>query len=127
MVDQDLLKSGGHTVSSFLRLGGAPSDVNFVSFYVDGGVNFTGFLPGRRYDVAGVAVAHSSVSEDYSRNDRAQGGTGFSSETVLEATYRVVLAPWWSVQPDLQYIFNPSGAQGSRDALVLGMRTAVTF
>ena len=127
VIDQDLLKSGGHTISGFLRIGGAPSDVNFVSFYIDGGVNFTGFVPGRTRDVAGVAVAHSSISDDYSSSSRAQGGTGFSSETVVEATYRVQLAPWWSVQPDLQYIFNPSGASGSHDALVLGMRTAVTF
>ena len=127
VVDQDLLKSGGHTVSSFLRIGGAPTDVNFVSFYIDGGVNFTGFLPGRRRDTAGVAVAHSSISDEYSDSSRAQGGKGFSSETVVEATYRVVLAPWWSVQPDLQYLFNPGGADGSHDALVLGMRTAVTF
>ena len=127
VVDQDLLKSGGHTISGFLRIGGAPTDVNFVSFYIDGGLNFTGFVPGRRRDVAGVAVAHSSISEEYSDNSRAQGGTGFSSETVVEATYRVTLAPWWSIQPDLQYIFNPSGASGSHDALVLGARTSVTF
>ncbi len=127
VVDQDLYKARGRTISGFLRVGGAPTDVNFVSFYVDGGINFTGFVPGRRRDVAGVAVAHSSISDEYSRNSRAQGGTGFSSETVLETTYRVTLAPWWSVQPDLQYIFNPSGASGSHDALVLGMRTAVTF
>ena len=127
VIDQDLLKSGGHTISGFLRLGGAPSDVNFVSFYIDGGLDFTGFVPGRRRDTAGIAVAHSSISDEYSDNSRAQGGTGFSSETVVEATYRVTLAPWWSIQPDLQYIFNPSGASGSHDALVLGMRTAVTF
>ena len=127
IVDQDLYKSGGKIISGFLRVGGAPEDVNFVNFYVDGGVNFTGFVPGRLRDTAGVAVGYSAISDDYSRSDRAQGGTGFTSETVVEATYRVTLAPWWSVQPDLQYIFNPSGARGSHDALVLGMRTSLTF
>ena len=101
--------------------------MNFVSFYVDGGVNFTGFVPGRQRDIAGIAVAHSSISDDYSRSDRAQGGPGYSSETVLEATYRITFAPWLFVQPDLQYIFNPSGAHGSHDALVLGARTSVVF
>ena len=127
IVDQDLYKSGGKIISGFVRVGGAPEDVNFVSFYVDGGVNFTGFVPNRQRDIAGVAVAHSSISDDYSRSDRAQGGTGFTSETVVEATYRVTLAPWFFVQPDLQYIFNPSGARGSHDALVLGLRTSATF
>ena len=84
-------------------------------------------MPTRTRDIAGVAVAYSSISDDYSRSDRAQGGTGYSAETVVEATYRVVLAPWWSVQPDMQYIFNPSGAHGSNDALVLGARTSLGF
>ena len=126
-VDQDILKSGGHTVSGFIRVGGAPSDVNFVDFYLDGGFNLTGFVPGRTQDVAGVAVAYSSVSGDFAESQRQQGLPGYSAETVVEATYRVVLAPWWSVQPDLQYVFNPSGQHGSNDALVLGLRTTVAF
>ena len=127
VIDQDLLKSGGRTVSSFVRVGGAPSDANFVDFYVDGGFNFAGFVPGRIRDVAGVAVAYSSVSDDYSRSQRALGLPGASAETVFEATYKVQLAPWWTVQPDLQYVFNPSGTDGSHDALVLGLRTTVAF
>ena len=125
--DQELYKAGGRIVTAFTRVGGAPSDANFVNFYVDGGFNFTGFMPGRPRDVAGLALAYSKVSNEYSDSQRAQGSPGFSNETVLEATYRVNIAPWWSVQPDLQYVFNPSGQDGSRDALVLGVRTSVSF
>ncbi len=125
--DQELYKAGGKTVTAFVRVGGAPSDANFVDFYADGGFNFTGFVPGRFRDVAGVALAYSNVSGEYSDSQRAQGAPGFSNETVLEATYRVNVAPWWSVQPDLQYVFNPSGQNGSHDALVLGVRTSVAF
>ena len=127
VMDQDILKAGGRTVSGFLRVGGAPDDVNFVDFYIDGGFNFKGFVPGRINDVAGVGVAHSSVSDKYSRSQEALGERGSSAETVLEVTYKAQLAPWWSVQPDLQYIFNPSGVDGSHDALVLGVRTALAF
>ncbi len=127
VIDQDFLNSSGHTISSFLRVGGSPADANFVDFYVDGGFNFKGFLPHRATDVAGIALAYSSVSNDYSRRQRALGGRGSSAETVFEATYKVQIAPWWSVQPDLQYVFNPSGVDGSHDALVLGVRTAVVF
>ena len=125
VIDQDLLKSAGRTVSSFLRIGGAPDDVNFVDFYVDGGFNFAGFIPGRIRDVAGVA--YSSVSDEFSRSQKALGLPGASAETVFEATYKVQIAPWWSVQPDLQYVFNPSGIDGSHDALVLGLRSTVAF
>ncbi len=127
IVDQEIYKAAGKTITAFVRVGGAPSDANFVDFYVDGGFNFTGFVPGRLRDVAGVALAYSKVSDDFSDSQRVQGAPGFSNETVLEATYRVNLAPWWSVQPDLQYVFNPSGQDGSHDALVLGVRTAVAF
>ena len=125
--DQEIYKAGGRTIAAFARVGGAPSDANFVDFYVDGGFNFTGFVPGRQRDILGVAVAYSNVSSDFSDSQRDQGSPGFSNETVLEATYRINLAPWWSVQPDLQYIFNPSGQDGSHDALVLGVRTAIAF
>jgi len=127
VIDQQLLRAGGRSVGAFLRVGGAPSDVSFVDFYVDGGFNFTGFVPGRPIDVLGLAVAHSSVSGKFSDSQRLQGLPGFSAETVLEATYRLILAPWWNVQPDLQYIFHPGGQHGSHDALVLGMRTSVAF
>ena len=127
VMDQDIHKSGGRTVSGFLRVGGAPENVNFVDFYIDGGLNFAGFVPGRQYDVAGVGVAHSSISEEYSRSQEELGGRGSSAETVLEATYKVQIAPWWFVQPDLEYIFNPSGVHGSHDALVLGVRSSVVF
>ena len=56
------------------------------------------------------------------------------SETVLELTYQAAIAPWWQVQPVAQYIFRPSGEvdprrpeRRLRDALVLGVRTNITF
>ena len=58
-----------------------------------------------------------------------------SAETFLEATYQVQVAPWWQIQPDLQYIFNPGAgianpndlAQKIKNELVIGLRTNVTF
>ena len=52
---------------------------------------------------------------------------GFSGETVLEATYNYSISPWWTIQPDFQYIWTPSGEDGSRNAAVLGIRTVITF
>ena len=118
---------GGATISAFVRGGFAPTELSFVDRYIDAGFNFTGFVPGRPIDVAGLAVAHSSVSDDFSRADQRQGNPPDTSETVIEATYQINLAPWWNVQPDFQYIINPSGVKGSHDAAVFGVRTAVAF
>jgi porin len=127
VVDQELIHSGGRSVGMFVRGGGAPGDVNFVNWYIDGGFNFKGFLPGRNRDVAGIAVAHSAISKDFSRAQVLQGSSGFSSETVLETTYNYSISPWWTVQPDFQYIWTPSAENGSQDAAVFGVRTVISF
>jgi porin len=127
VVNQELFESGGRTIAMFLRGGGAPPNVNFIDWYIDGGLSFRGFIPGRSDDTAGIAVAHSSISRDFSNAQVLQGNQGFSSETVLEATYSFTVAPWWTIQPDFQYIWNPSAQNGSNDAAVIGIRTVVTF
>jgi porin len=127
VMDQQIYEEGGQGISLFVRSGGAPSDKDFVDYYVDGGFNFTGFIPGRLNDVGGIAVARSHVSDSFSDSQVAQGAPPSSAETVIEATYKAQIAPWWSIQPDVQYIVNPSGVEGSRNAVVLGVRTSVAF
>jgi porin len=58
-------------------------------------------------------------------------------ESVLEITYEARIAPWWLLQPDLQLIFHPGGSISAPlpapvwrpipNALVLGLRTGITF
>jgi porin len=127
VVDQQIYSHDTEAISIFTRVGGAPSNTNFVDYYVDGGFNFTGFMPGRPLDLGGLAIARSHVSNDFSNAQEAEGGLPSTAETVVEATYKVQLAPWWNVQPDFQYIVTPSGVQGSHNAVVLGLRTSVAF
>ncbi len=127
VMDQQIYLHGAETISLFVRSGGAPSNTNFVDYYVDGGFNFTGFVPGRLYDVGGIAVARSHVSDQFSDSQIAQGNPPSTAETVIEATYKAQIAPWWSIQPDVQYIVTPSGVEGSKNAVVLGLRTSVAF
>ena len=48
-------------------------------------------------------------------------------EVALEATYRARIAHWFILQPDAQYVVNPSGDRDLRDALVIGIRTIISF
>lgn len=127
VVDQEIYKHGGRVISFFTRGGGAPADVNTIAWYVDGGFNFSGFIPGRLLDTAGVALACSSFSSDFSDAQVSSGSRAFNTESVLEATYKIQISPWWTLQPDFQYIFTPSGEDGSRNATILGLRTSVAF
>ena len=127
VMDQQLYAKADQVISFFVRSGGAPSNTNFVDYYIDSGFNFSGFIPHRDNDVFGVALARSHVSSDFSDAEIAAGESGSTAETVIEATYKARLASWWSIQPDLQYIVTPSGVQGSKDAVVIGLRTNVAF
>jgi porin len=127
VLDQQIYSNANQAISFFVRSGGAPGNTNFVDYYVDSGFNFTGFIPGRDNDVAGIGVARSHVSDDFSDSQVALGNPPSTAETVIEATYKAQIAPWWSIQPDLQYIVTPSGVKGSRNAVVVGLRTNVAF
>ncbi len=129
--DQTVWRAGdGDTARSltlFFRAGVAPSRSSEVDLDIDGGANFTGLIPGRKDDIAGLALSRSAISRDFSDLSQATGGPAFKYEAVVEATYQVTLAPWWQLQPDLQYIFTAGAQAHSPDALVIGLRSTVTF
>ena len=58
-----------------------------------------------------------------------------SAETFIEVTYQISAAPWWQLQPDFQYVFNPgSGVVIPNDRTrkigneaIFGLRNALTF
>jgi porin len=127
VMDQQIYAHDAQGISLFVRSGGAPSNTNFVDYYVDGGFNFSGFIPGRGNDVAGLGIARSHISRDFSDAQILAGNPSSTAETVLEATYKIQVAPWCSIQPDVQYIITPSAVEGSRNATVLGLRTTVCF
>ncbi len=128
VVEQDLFKRDGKRVSAFARGGGAPGNRNVIGWYIDAGVNFTGFLPGRDNDIAGIAFARSSFSKSFSDYSQARDGTDrLNSEMIIETTYKAQLTPCWTLQPDLQCVLTPGGERNSKTAIVLGLRTAVSF
>ncbi|PPQ37006.1 carbohydrate porin [Rhodoblastus acidophilus] len=137
VLDQQIWKMGdepGKGAALFVRVAGAPGDRNMVDFYVDGGVNFTGLVPGRPDDAFGVAVAYAHVS-NWLRGYDIDSGAAVArrDETALELTYQYQIVSGWNVQPDFQYIFRPGGgvadANGARvrDAAVFGVRTTLNF
>jgi porin len=52
---------------------------------------------------------------------------------MVEASYQAQLAPWWMVQPEMQYIIHPGGgvlnSDGSlrSDAWVIAIRSTLSF
>ncbi len=125
-------------LSAFVLLAGSPPDQNLIDRYAHAGLTYKGLIPGRDDDRAGVAFAYAHVSPRAQALDRAAQALDptmlvRNRELLLEATYQAQIAPWWTVQPDLQFWFHPGGHvandNGSlrRNAVVTGVRSDVTF
>jgi porin len=125
----------------FARIMGAPGDRNLINFSMNAGVTLKAPLAGRDDDAVGLGVGLARVSNGARAFDRSVAsfsGTPFpvrTSEVFLELTYQVVVAPWWQVQPDFQYVWNPGGGipnptnptQRIGNEAIFGLRNTITF
>jgi porin len=138
--------SEGQGLGAFLRVGAAPGDRSLVPFYFDTGVSYTGLIEGRDNDVVGLAFAYGQISDRARSFDRDYNAANPSAmrpvrdyEAAFELSYSFVAAPWWTIQPDVQYIIHPAGhsadpdadaalpAPAMKNAFVIGVRTAIQF
>ena len=114
-------------LSAFARAGFSPQSWSPCSFYTDGGLVYTGLLPGRDADKLGLAFAYAGMGSLCSSQTAANGCPGCGYEAVTELSYSIRLAPAIAIQPDLQYIIHPCGTQQYGNALVVGVRAVIDF
>ena len=130
-------------VTAFGRIAYSPPDRNLIDLYLDGGIGFVGFTPGRPLDRFGVAMAYMRISNTARALDLdTQSFTGVqspvrSNETLIEMIYEAHIKPGWLVAPYFQYVFRPSGgvpnpndpSGTSRigDAAVFGVTTTIRY
>ena len=135
VLDQAVYQGDAFGASVFARVGVAPNDRNLVSFYADSGFGLTGLIPGRDEDVLTFGVAYMDIGGKAEQADiDAALPVVRDYELALELNYLAQLTPWWTLQPDLQYIVNPGGKVPHPvtnaevdDAFVVGLRSAFTF
>jgi porin len=142
--DQMVWQSAEETdksVSVFGRFMGTPeTDRNLIDFALNLGVTFHDPLPHRNDDTFGIGLGYVHVSGRQADLDRDTNAFGTfapvqSGETFLEVTYQLQAAPWWQIQPDFQYVFNPGGGEANplapsrtiKDEAIIGVRTNITF
>jgi porin len=106
---------------------GEPGDRNSLQYEFTTGGRYTGLIPGRDTDKVGFGLIYSDNGEAYSEASQNAGGPSRGGETTLEFDYQYNPAPWFSIQPDVQYIIDPAGFQGRDNITVLGLRTIVRF
>ncbi|MET4624543.1 porin [Bradyrhizobium sp. I1.8.5] len=130
-------------VTAFGRIAYSPPDRNLIDLYVDGGIGFVGFTPGRPLDRFGVAMAYMRISNTARDLDiDTQAFTGIqspvrSNETLIEMIYEAHIKPGWLIAPYFQYVFRPSGGIPNPndptgvsrigDAAVFGVTTTIRY
>jgi porin len=135
VIDQQLYrpKDGDQQsgISVYTRASISPSDRNLIDRYIDGGITFGGLIPERPHDRFGAAVIYAKFSDGVRAFDQDKllfTGVGpiRDYETNLELTYVAQIIPGWTVQPNLQFIWHPSG-DANKNATVVGARSLWRF
>jgi porin len=117
------------------------ADRNLVTLSLNAGVTVHEPFPHRDDDTFAVGMGFAKVSSAAGDLDRATAAFSGAftpvrtSETFIEVSYQYQVAPWWQLQPDMQYVFNPGGgvvnpenpSQKVGNELILGLRTTILF
>jgi len=112
------------SLSAFLRYGVADPRVHRFGSYLGSGIVLTGAL--REDDQLGLAMARAINGHDYRTSLESQDMPSNAAETNIELTWRVPLRKWLAIQPDVQYVFNPTTDPTLKDALVVGIRVELS-
>ncbi len=125
----------------FARIGGSPADRNVVDFNLNTGITLKAPLPGRDGDTFGVEYGFGRISKRARQLDQDTQAlaNGYSpvrgSESFIEVTYQIQVAPWWTVQPNFQYVWTPGGGIANplqpdkrvSNEAIFGLRTGIVF
>ena len=106
----------------FVRAGLSDGDTTPFGGAWQAGFTVTPAFPSRPQSTFSVGAHQALISDKYRRNAAEAGTLVGRSETGIELTYSDRVAPWLTMQPDLQYIRRPGGVLGARDEVIAGLR-----
>jgi porin len=115
-------------ICGWVRAAGAPADRSPYSWVSEGGLSWTGMLPGRPQDALVVGWVSALVSPEFRQQVRDANASGGGSdpvpdhEAVLEAAYSMTFGDHWVVTPDVQWVQHPGATSVTPNATVAGLR-----
>jgi porin len=112
-------------LAAFVRGGWADPAFNPYGGFAGAGAVYTDLVPTRDVDRLGLAVASAIGGSDFRDGARRAGTPLARAETAIELTYRLELTPWLALQPDVQYVIDPSLSRSIPDALAVALRFRV--
>ncbi|ATU74313.1 carbohydrate porin [Komagataeibacter xylinus] len=126
---------GARALGVFVRATGNSGDRNIISFAIDAGLNLKAPFAGRTNDTLGLGWGIGRATSGVRAYDRARGALVQGNENHFELTYQAQVTPWMVLQPDFQYVLDPSGGLGNPsrpmrrigNEAVFGLHTNVNF
>jgi len=112
---------------AFARAGTAEERINVFNRFYAAGLVYRSTWPGRYGSYLGLAASEARVGSGYRERRAAEGLATDGFERNVELTWRLLLGRHAAVQPDLQYVQNPSGDPQIPDAWVVGLRLELFF
>lgn len=114
------------TVRAFVRLGVSDGDTTDFKGGWQGGLRVDSVFEGRPDSAFSIGV-HQGLLSDKSRANARDAGTESSrAEGGVEITYSDAFGPF-TVQPDLQWIYDPGGDRNRDPILTAGLRVSITL
>lgn len=114
-------------LSAYARFGIADKDVNQFDRFIGAGLVYTGLFPGREEDQLGIAIAIADNGKPYLAAERLNFMFAKEREYGFELTYSMTFLDRIMLQPDVQYIVNPSMDPAMGNAWVLGLRVQFSY
>ncbi|QLC23912.1 carbohydrate porin [Parasphingopyxis algicola] len=109
--------NAGRVLTGFGRLGWGDGRYNAFHRFAGAGLTLSSPFVGRPEDEFGVAIAAAFPSDDFESVTENN-----STEVNVELTYSAQVTDWLRIQPDIQWIFNPSADPAADDVVAAGLR-----
>lgn len=109
-------------LAGFVRYGVASKDIHQSDWTGSIGLRYHGMIDGRDDDISAIGITVSHASDTYRRLNNS-----LSSETSVEATYRMQVHPWFALQPTLQYVTHPNMNPALQNVWIAGARVEINF
>lgn len=122
IMEQEVTKSRPNSTYVWMKTGFAPRECNIVRYFYGGGITMNGPVSPLRLDNISLGVASAILCNHLHDFEEI----GDANETAIEFTLQKRFG-FFMVQPDFQYIINPSGQRNLANCLFLILRTSVTF
>lgn len=127
LADHQVAGSEGHAVNLFLRAGISEGRTTPFRGGFQAGVLFEAPIAGRPDGQLSFGVQQGFLSDGFRDALADEGYRSNPGEWGLELTYADKIAPFLTVQPDVQYVRRAYGEGKSRGTVVFGLRLTAEF